>query len=78
MLAQISLVTTINKYVQYLSESPEMNSQGPGHVSAPRLFISGDSDKYWTYLLIVVTRLIVTWPSLWPGSVDKCPGSVRT
>ena len=34
-------VAISNKYFKYLSESPEMNSLGPGHVSGPRLFISG-------------------------------------
>ena len=50
MLDKISLVTIINKYVKYLSESSEMNSLGPSYVSAHGLFIPGDSDKYFKYL----------------------------
>ena len=57
MLTKISFVTLINKYFKYLSESPEMNSLGPEHVSGPRLFMSGVSDNYFKYLLINVTRI---------------------
>jgi hypothetical protein len=47
MLEIISLVTISKKYFKYLSESPGMNSLGPEYVSGPRLFMSGDLDKYF-------------------------------
>ena len=59
MLEKISLVKTINKYFKYLSESPAKNSLGQAHVSELRLFLSGDSDKYLKYLLIVLTRIML-------------------
>jgi hypothetical protein len=34
-----------------------MNSLDPEHVSGPRLFMPGVSDKYFKYLLIGVTRI---------------------
>ena len=57
MLAKISLDTISKKYFKYLSESPDMNSLGPEHVSGLRLFLSGDSDKYLKYFLLILTRI---------------------
>jgi len=42
-----------NKYFKYLSESPAKNSLGQKHVSGLRLFLSGDTDKYLKYLLLI-------------------------
>jgi len=53
MLAKISLDTISKKYFKYLSESPDMNSLGLEHVSGLRLFLSGDSDKYLKYFLLI-------------------------
>ena len=55
---KIGLVTISNKYVKYLSESPEINSLGPDTCSGHGISISGDPDKYSKYLLLIVTRLI--------------------
>ena len=41
------------KYFKYLSESPAKNSLGQEHVSGLRLFLSGDSDKYLKYFLLI-------------------------
>jgi hypothetical protein len=59
MLTKISLVNKIKKYFKYLSESPAKNSLGPEHVSGLRLFLSGDSDKYLKYFLILLTRIML-------------------
>ena len=58
MLDKISLVTIINKYVKCLSESPGMNSPGADTCDGSRLLISDDLDKYFAYLLLIVTHLV--------------------
>ena len=60
MLDKISLVTISNKYVKYLSQSLEINSRGADTCDGPRLLISDDWDKYLAYLLLMVTRLILS------------------
>ena len=66
MLDKISLVTISNKYVKYLSQSPEIYSPDADTCDCPRILISDNADKYLTYLLLMVTRLIffniVTYP----------------
>jgi len=46
------------KYFKYLSESPAKNSLGQEHVSGLRLFLSGDSDKYLKYSLLIEPQLL--------------------
>ena len=41
------------KYFKYLSELPEQNSLSPDTCFGLRLVVSGDSDKYLKYLLLI-------------------------